>query len=155
MQILNALRTVHNLTSEFLLTFSPGQYGIPQPWYFPFLRSYWSGAVSQAPPTPSPPLLSNNDPSRFEPEPNDNTRGVSIVNLSKRYPNGKLAVNGLHLNFYENQITSFLGHNGAGKTTTMWVLARFLKNIGLTRLLYKKLQIFFTKGSEVACSLLG
>ena len=25
----------------------------------------------------------------------------------------------LNLNFYEGQITSFLGHNGAGKTTTM------------------------------------
>jgi hypothetical protein len=30
-------------------------------------------------------------------------------------------VDGLTINFYEDQITSFLGHNGAGKTTTMWV----------------------------------
>ncbi len=28
----------------------------------------------------------------------------------------------LSLNFYEGQITSFLGHNGAGKTTTMFVI---------------------------------
>lgn len=48
--------------------------------------------------------------------------GVSIRNLVKVYKNGKkLAVDGLSLDFYENQITSFLGHNGAGKTTTMWV----------------------------------
>ena len=39
------------------------------------------------------------------------------------YSNGnKLAVDGLSLNLYEGQITSFLGHNGAGKTTTMSVL---------------------------------
>lgn len=34
----------------------------------------------------------------------------------------KRAVNNLHLNLYEGQITSFLGHNGAGKTTTMSLL---------------------------------
>jgi len=37
------------------------------------------------------------------------------------YSTGKLAVNKLSLNLYENHITSFLGHNGAGKTTTMSV----------------------------------
>lgn len=46
--------------------------------------------------------------------------GVSIRNLVKIYKSGKkLAVDGLSVDFYENQITSFLGHNGAGKTTTM------------------------------------
>lgn len=33
-----------------------------------------------------------------------------------------MAVNDLHLNFYENQVTALLGHNGAGKTTTMSML---------------------------------
>merc|ERR1712136_665557 len=36
--------------------------------------------------------------------------------------NGKRAVNNLSINFYEGQITSFLGHGGAGKTTTMSML---------------------------------
>ena len=45
--------------------------------------------------------------------------GVSIQHMHKVYPNGKVAVEDLNLNFYEGQITSFLGHNGAGKTTTM------------------------------------
>lgn len=46
--------------------------------------------------------------------------GVSIRNLVKIYKTGKkLAVDGLSVDFYQNQITSFLGHNGAGKTTTM------------------------------------
>ncbi|KAI5742595.1 hypothetical protein M8J77_009052 [Diaphorina citri] len=97
----------------------PGQYGVPQPWYFPFLSSYWSG--SPAPPSSAPPPapLPHSDRSRFEPEPPEGFKGVAIQNLSKRFPNGKLAVNGLNVNFYEDQITSFLGHNGAGKTTTM------------------------------------
>lgn len=47
--------------------------------------------------------------------------GVSIRNLGKTFSNGKEAVKNLNLNFYQNQITSFLGHNGAGKTTTMSV----------------------------------
>lgn len=41
--------------------------------------------------------------------------------LLQYYKTGKkLAVKNLSLNFYEGQITSFLGHNGAGKTTTMY-----------------------------------
>ncbi|XP_008487637.1 ATP-binding cassette sub-family A member 1-like [Diaphorina citri] len=51
---------------------------------------------------------------------------MAIQNLSKRFPNGKLAVNGLNVNFYEDQITSFLGHNGAGKTTTISMLMGML-----------------------------
>lgn len=57
-----------------------------------------------------------------EDEPQDRTLGVAIRDLKKVYSEGnKVAVNGLSLNFYEGQITSFLGHNGAGKTTTMYV----------------------------------
>ncbi len=48
--------------------------------------------------------------------------GVSIRNLGKTYSNGKEALRNLNIDFYEDQITSFLGHNGAGKTTTMYVL---------------------------------
>lgn len=58
----------------------------------------------------------------FEPEPSNLPVGVSIRNLTKRYSDSKLAVDNLSLNFYENQITSFLGHNGAGKTTTISML---------------------------------
>lgn len=56
----------------------------------------------------------------MEKPPPNMTTGVSIQNLVKIYKTGKkLAVDGLSVDFYENQITSFLGHNGAGKTTTM------------------------------------
>lgn len=63
------------------------------------------------------------DSDTMEAEPMDKQIGVAIRNLKKKYAsNKKLAVDGLNLNFYEDQITSFLGHNGAGKTTTMYVV---------------------------------
>lgn len=56
----------------------------------------------------------------LEAEPKNKKLGMSIKNLKKVYSEGKkLAVDNLSINFYEGQITSFLGHNGAGKTTTM------------------------------------
>ena len=58
------------------------------------------------------PALVEEPPAQLQP-------GVSIRNLVKIYHNSRVAVNGLSLDFYEGQITSFLGHNGAGKTTTM------------------------------------
>ena len=62
-----------------------------------------------------------------EEDPDGLPLGISIQKLSKHFFAGVLAgkrrrtvaVNDLSLNFYEGQITAFLGHNGAGKTTTM------------------------------------
>ena len=57
-----------------------------------------------------------------EVEPTHLRCGVALHNLVKEYGTAdgkKVAVDGLSLNFYEGQITAFLGHNGAGKTTTM------------------------------------
>lgn len=57
-----------------------------------------------------------------EDEPTHLKCGVAIHELVKEYQGldgKKRAVDGLSVNFYEGQITSFLGHNGAGKTTTM------------------------------------
>ena len=56
----------------------------------------------------------------MEAEPKDRKVGVALKKLTKLYSSGqKRAVDGLTINFFEDQITSFLGHNGAGKTTTM------------------------------------
>jgi len=46
---------------------------------------------------------------------------VSIQGLRKTFGSVN-AVDGLTVDFYEDQITSFLGHNGAGKSTTIQVL---------------------------------
>ncbi|KAF3697971.1 ATP-binding cassette sub-family A member 7 [Channa argus] len=67
--------------------------------------------------------IENVFPEYLEKPPPNMKAGVSIRSLVKIYKTGKkLAVDGLSLDFYENQITSFLGHNGAGKTTTMSIL---------------------------------
>ncbi|KAK9538762.1 hypothetical protein VZT92_003912 [Zoarces viviparus] len=59
----------------------------------------------------------------FEPEPLGLVMGVQIQDLVKVYDGScRPAVNCLNINFYEGQITSFLGHNGAGKTTTLSIL---------------------------------
>ncbi|MEQ2211244.1 hypothetical protein XENOCAPTIV_014515 [Xenoophorus captivus] len=101
----------------------PGQYGIPKPWYFPFTSSYWCGVTPVT--ENNPDLLTNSgaDNGYFERPPPGVKVGVSIRNLVKIYKTGKkLAVDGLSVDFFENHITSFLGHNGAGKTTTMSIL---------------------------------
>ncbi|CBY40434.1 unnamed protein product, partial [Oikopleura dioica] len=87
----------------------PGKYGIPRPFYFFLQPSFWTVKQEEV----SEKLLA----------------GVEIQDLGKTYSSGmfctkkeKVAVDRLSLNFYESQITSFLGHNGAGKTTTMSML---------------------------------
>lgn len=62
------------------------------------------------------------DQAYFEAEPEDLVKGVCIQNLVKMFGSAiRPAVDGLSINFFEGQITAFLGHNGAGKTTTMCV----------------------------------
>uniref|UniRef100_A0A7N8XUY9 P-type phospholipid transporter n=1 Tax=Mastacembelus armatus TaxID=205130 RepID=A0A7N8XUY9_9TELE len=107
MMLLDAL--LYWILTWYIENVFPGQYGIPKPWYFPFTASYWCGRPSVI--------------DYMEKPPPNMKAGVSIRDLVKIYKNGKkLAVDGLSLDFYENQITSFLGHNGAGKTTTMSIL---------------------------------
>ncbi|XP_026876278.2 phospholipid-transporting ATPase ABCA1a [Electrophorus electricus] len=101
----------------------PGQYGIPRPWYFPLTKSYWCGEKCGWTTAPSMNKQENAEAVCIEEVPADLEPGVYIENLVKVYRHGnKLAVDGLTLGFYEDQITSFLGHNGAGKTTTMSIL---------------------------------
>uniref|UniRef100_A0A8C4Y8L9 P-type phospholipid transporter n=1 Tax=Gopherus evgoodei TaxID=1825980 RepID=A0A8C4Y8L9_9SAUR len=107
---------LYGLATWYIEAVFPGQYGIPKPWNFPFLKSYWFGESSSDGSAGS----SREPPAHLRP-------GVSIRNLVKIYrSSSKVAVNGLSLSFYEGQITSFLGHNGAGKTTTMSILSGLL-----------------------------
>uniref|UniRef100_A0A8C4Y5B1 ATP binding cassette subfamily A member 12 n=1 Tax=Gopherus evgoodei TaxID=1825980 RepID=A0A8C4Y5B1_9SAUR len=104
----------------------PGKYGMAAPWYFPLLPSYWAERYGYIP-------LWNEKrcsllftklfalPPNLEPEPPNLTVGVSLHGITKTY-GSKAAVENLSLNFYEENITSLLGHNGAGKTTTMSIL---------------------------------
>ncbi|XP_075999903.1 phospholipid-transporting ATPase ABCA1 [Genypterus blacodes] len=112
---------IYLLLTLYIERVFPGQYGIPRPWYCPFTASRWCGRPSKS--GVDLPLDSNIPNGYLEKPPPNMKAGVSIRNLVKIYKTGKkLAVDGLSVDFYENQITSFLGHNGAGKTTTMSIL---------------------------------
>ena len=51
---------------------------------------------------------------------------MKVADLTKVYPNGFSAVNGINLKLYNGQIFSLLGHNGAGKSTTISMLTGLL-----------------------------
>ncbi|XP_043909754.1 phospholipid-transporting ATPase ABCA7 [Protopterus annectens] len=114
---------IYGVATWYIEAVFPGQYGIPKPWNVFFLRSYWCETFSQELNLPHTQSGQKFPEAYMEAEPIHLKRGVSVCNLVKVYSSGKkVAVNGLSLNFYEGQITSFLGHNGAGKTTTMSIL---------------------------------
>ena len=55
------------------------------------------------------------------------TEAIITNKLSKSYPSGKKAVDGIELAISEGQIFGFLGPNGAGKTTTVKLLSGMLQ----------------------------
>jgi ATP-binding cassette subfamily A (ABC1) protein 3 len=108
----------------------PGDFGVPQPWYFPVSRDYWCSK----PPTLGESskwcrcyfhlfgLADHEESSRdkaefFEKFTEDLPIGIQIQNLSKTFGANR-AVKKLNLDMYEGHITVLLGHNGAGKTST-------------------------------------
>ncbi|XP_077188183.1 phospholipid-transporting ATPase ABCA7 isoform X2 [Paroedura picta] len=119
---------LYGLATWYIEGVFPGQYGIPKPWNFPFQKSYWFGeSSSDGSSHPYPTNSLNSAEALVEEPPVHLPVGVSIRNLVKIYHSSrKIAVAGLSLDFYEGQITSFLGHNGAGKTTTMSILTGLL-----------------------------
>ncbi|CEF68575.1 Retinal-specific ATP-binding cassette transporter [Strongyloides ratti] len=70
--------------------------------------------------------------------PNDYISSVKIHNLVIRYPNGVYGLKGVSMNFYNNQITAFLGHNGAGKSTTVRFLSGMQKATSGYAIIYGK-----------------
>ncbi|KAK4029566.1 hypothetical protein OUZ56_022545 [Daphnia magna] len=114
---------IYLVLTWYIETVFPGQYGIPKPWYFMFQSSYWFSGKDNANVVTFGPRSGAENSDLIEDESSRNLMvGVSIRNLGKTYSNGKVALTNLNLDFYEDQITSFLGHNGAGKTTTISIL---------------------------------
>lgn len=62
-----------------------------------------------------------------EEEPTSESIAIETRNLSKRYPNGVLAVDGLSLRVRKGEVFGFLGPNGAGKTTSIKMVVGLLK----------------------------
>uniref|UniRef100_A0A8C0RY63 ABC transporter domain-containing protein n=1 Tax=Canis lupus familiaris TaxID=9615 RepID=A0A8C0RY63_CANLF len=111
---------LYGLVTWYMETIFPGQCGVPQPWYFFLLRSYWLGEtkirekkeVKNCGQTPN---------KHFEAEPTSLVAGIQIKHLHKEFGD-KVVVNNMSLNLFKGQITILLGQNGAGKTTILSLL---------------------------------
>ncbi|CAL1527412.1 unnamed protein product [Lymnaea stagnalis] len=119
---------IYFLVGWYVRNVKPGQYGIPEPLYFPFMPSYWSSCFrSDKKGLAMADRQPNTQGSSFETPPEGYKVGIAIENLTKVYSNKKKAIDRLSISFYENQITTLLGHNGAAKTTTMKIICGVLK----------------------------
>ncbi|EDV28384.1 uncharacterized protein TRIADDRAFT_49936 [Trichoplax adhaerens] len=126
---------IYGLLAFYIEAIFPGEFGVPQQWYFPFTRSYWFGVTPIEFDEERIRLLSNSPSisqySHFEKEPTDLQPGISVRNIFKVFNRNKycgksseekVAVNDVSVNMYSGQITVLLGHNGAGKTSLMSML---------------------------------
>uniref|UniRef100_A0A8B9KRI7 ATP-binding cassette, sub-family A (ABC1), member 3b n=1 Tax=Astyanax mexicanus TaxID=7994 RepID=A0A8B9KRI7_ASTMX len=116
---------LYGLVAWYVEAVFPGEYGMPRPWYFFVLPSYWCSSPRVA-------LVMEKEEEEdaekalkgefIEEEPTGLVSGVKIKHLAKVFKVGnksKKAVKDLTVNMFEGQITVLLGHNGAGKTTTL------------------------------------
>uniref|UniRef100_H3GYZ5 ABC transporter domain-containing protein n=1 Tax=Phytophthora ramorum TaxID=164328 RepID=H3GYZ5_PHYRM len=128
----------YTLLGLYLEKVIPKQYGTSLKWYFPLSPSYWRERKKSALPgkteTPTDALLDNvtvdvnpsiESVSAELREQERRGEALSVQRLRKVFdvPGGKkVAVQGLDLVMYKDQITCLLGHNGAGKTTLISML---------------------------------
>jgi ABC-type multidrug transport system fused ATPase/permease subunit len=125
---------IYIVVAWYISAVCPGDYGVPQPYHFFLTKKYWcgpshkervertngklihEGALYASYQNSNVAALESAD---AESVPPGLELAVEIRSLEKVYSNDTKALDSLSLNFYESQITAFLGHNGAGKTTTM------------------------------------
>ncbi|CAF0854184.1 unnamed protein product [Adineta ricciae] len=114
---------IYMLLTVYIENVFPGEYGIPQPWYYPLTKKYWFGYDVDKIRQRTEELKQTETDMNDENDANlpQSEVGVEIQNLSKYYRN-KLALKNLSVKFYRNMITAFLGRNGAGKSTTWSIL---------------------------------
>ncbi|KAL0281552.1 UNVERIFIED_CONTAM: hypothetical protein PYX00_002501 [Menopon gallinae] len=109
------------------------------PWNYFITKAYWKNTPRKKRNVTSAATKLETDQKRFEEDPEGLTVGIETINLTKDYGNGikkKRVVNNLSMKFYENQITSFLGHNGAGKTTSISMMSGLLPSTSGAVLIY-------------------
>lgn len=118
MLVLLTASALQMLIALYIEKIKPGEFGVPEKWYFPFSPKFWCNGSSKTV-FVSDDIVKGN--LNYESEPTDKKAGIKIRGLRKVYGK-KVAVNDLNLNIFEDQITVLLGHNGAGKSTTMSML---------------------------------
>jgi len=118
------------LLGIYVDTIRPGQWGIPKPWNFFCMPSYWSppkkNQVDASNEMVTENLLEQKLPSGVSKE-----SGFRLRNLVKEFEDkGKdkpfRAVDNLSIDAYQNEITVLLGPNGAGKSTTINMMSGML-----------------------------
>ncbi|KAH7463694.1 ABC transporter A family member 1 [Phytophthora ramorum] len=113
----------------------PKEYGTTLKWYFPVSPSYWRSRRQRATAAPTQDALLGDVALDINPniepvnadlrEQERNGEALTVQRLRKVFsvPGGeKVAVQGLNITMYRDQITCLLGHNGAGKTTLISML---------------------------------
>jgi len=130
MMIVNTV--LYGLVGWFFSNVLTGPQGGGQPVWFLFTRAYWGLQSKKKSNTHFTNFEKKshyeNDPVPGEQEPSDLPIGITIHGLTKRFRKMKRpAVNKLNVNFYQGQVTAFLGHNGAGKTSTINMLTGSLR----------------------------
>lgn len=113
---------IYTVLYYYLSHVFPGKNGTPQPFYFPFMPSFYRDRENSVVDAESsggdvPDGIIQSTAAAVS------DIAVSIRGLSKHFREfcgrRKVAVDNLTMDIYRNQITVMLGHNGAGKTTTM------------------------------------
>ncbi|XP_053391292.1 phospholipid-transporting ATPase ABCA3-like [Mercenaria mercenaria] len=120
---------IYGVLTWYVEALFPGEFGVPQKWYFFLTSSYWCGTVPDEHVPEDKNISMGQVPEFFEADPIGIRAGIQIRNLRKEFKSGnskKVAVCGMTVDMYEGQITALLGHNGAGKTTTMSMLTGFI-----------------------------
>ncbi|KAF1315573.1 Abc transporter a family member 1, partial [Globisporangium splendens] len=137
--VMLALDTVlYTLIGLYFEKVVPKEWGTSLKWYFPVSPSYWRnkrrGLAAAPKPHPEDALLDDvmlDVNPNFEPVSTDlrdqerTGNALSVQRLRKVFPvpgGEKIAVKGINLVMYKDQITCLLGHNGAGKTTLISML---------------------------------
>jgi ATP-binding cassette, subfamily A (ABC1), member 3 len=125
------------------------QFGIKRPWNFLCKSSYWckknkrsakemNVRLNEILPSEKDDIIdvkNNIDAKNFQTEQQYDERlkagdCLQIKDLKKTFDDGKVAVDGLNLNLYNNEIFALLGHNGAGKSTTISILCGLYEATG-------------------------
>ncbi|KAH7728597.1 ABC transporterATP-binding protein [Aphelenchoides avenae] len=113
---------IYVVVAWYISAVCPGDYGVPQPFHFFLTKKYWCGPSHKERVERANGKLIHEESADAESVSPSLQLAVEIRELDKVYGNDTKALDSLSLNFYESQITAFLGHNGAGKTTTISIL---------------------------------
>ncbi len=112
------------------------EFGISRPFYFLCTTSYWCGSskknqkLNQIIDKNSNEIININKKTNKDDFENEDIYKektnindvINIIGIKKEFDDGKIAVNGVNLNLYKDEIFALLGHNGAGKTTLINIL---------------------------------